>query len=55
MLDNDGAVDIEEFESLYNSIKDENNSAAIGSRRVNHDNNEDMEKICYRNLLNKCK
>jgi len=51
MLDSDGAVNIEEFESLYNSIKDETYSIAIGSRRVNHDNNEDVERVWYRNLL----
>ena len=51
MLDSDGAVDIEEFESLYNSIKDENYAIAIGSRRIKNDNNENEERIWYRDLL----
>lgn len=53
MLDSDGSTNIEEFESLYNSIKDEPYAIAIGSRRINIDENneENVERVWYRNLL----
>lgn len=56
MLDSDGSTDIEEYESLYNSIKDEEYAIAIGSRRKNNLNEieiENRERIWYRNLLSK--
>ena len=53
MLDSDGSTNIEEFESLYNSIKDESYAIAIGSRRINYNENieENVERAWYRKLL----
>ena len=53
MLDSDGSTNIEEFESLYNSIKDEPYAIAIGSRRKSYNENieENVERAWYRNLL----
>lgn len=53
MLDSDGSTDIDEFESLYNSIKDENYAIAIGSRKVDNNSNEIVERVWYRSLLSK--
>ena len=55
MLDSDGSTNIEEFELLYESIKNENYAIAIGSRKLNI--NENNERIWYRNLfsnINNC-
>jgi dolichyl-phosphate beta-glucosyltransferase len=53
MLDSDGSTNIEEFESLYNSIKDESYAIAIGSRRISNNENieENVERAWYRKLL----
>lgn len=55
MLDSDGSTNIEEYESLYNSIKDESYAIAIGSRAININENEgeNGKRIWYRNLLSK--
>ena len=56
MLDSDGSTEIEEYESLYNSIKDEEYAIAIGSRNNNNLNEierENVERVWYRNLLSK--
>ena len=55
MLDSDGSTYIEEYESLYNSIKNEEYAIAIGSRNnnLNENKKENMERIWYRNLLSK--
>ena len=53
MLDSDGSTDIEEYESLFNSIKDEEYAIAIGSRRKNISEDNEEERVWYRKLLSK--
>ena len=56
MLDSDGSTEIEEYESLYNSIKDEEYAIAIGSRKnynLNEIERENVERVWYRNFLSK--
>ena len=53
MLDSDGSTDIEEYETLYNSIKDEEYAIAIGSRKLNYNESNEGQRPWYRNLLSK--
>lgn len=53
MLDSDGSTEIEEFESLYYTIKDDNYSIAIGSRIINLSEKENRNRVWYRNICSK--
>ena len=48
MLDSDGATDIRDYEKLFNEIKGNENSIAIGSRKIILEN---VERVWYRNIM----
>lgn len=48
MLDSDGATDIRDYNLLFDSLKNEDNSLAIGSRKII---TEQAERIWYRNIM----
>ena len=48
MLDSDGATDIRDYEKLFNEIKGNENSIAIGSRKILLEN---VERVWYRNIM----
>lgn len=48
MLDSDGATDIKDYETLFNTIKDNDFAMAIGSRKII---TEKADRVWYRNIM----